>query len=325
MSKPYILVVRQLGGIGDVLMMSCVYKGLREKYPKHTIKLVTSGVFLSGALIDVAEHNSYIDEIHVIEPQDSTPKHTKEVWHQYFGGAPSMEDDLIWQKAALAIDLNTPCVDYEWHVTPIVKPRWQIWCEAAGVVPSSYAPIYKITKDEAKAADEYAKTHWAGKQVVGLGLTANDKKRALGIGKLQTICEDLTARGLHVVTIDPTCSVPGYDYLVGKRIRDLIPLISKMNACISVDSGILHMAGAVQTPVIGIFGSTDCRMRMGNYIGSAIDSRRFAECAPCWYDYPCNRIPGNGHKPFECFSKIDTHLIVEETVRWVNKTSQQSH
>lgn len=322
--KPYILAVRQLGGIGDVLMMSCVYRGLREKYPKHTIKLVAPSIYLGGSLIDVAEHNPFIDEIHIIEPLDCTTQRTKTVWHQWFGNVPNIEDELIWKMADIKIDLNTPCVDYEWKVKPIAKPRYQIWCEAADVTPSSFAPIYRILPDELDAARAYHDGNWKGRKVVGVGLAAADKKRAVSLEKAGAICEGLRAKGLHPVTIDPTCTIVGVDYLINKRVRELMPLISLMDTVISVDSGLLHMAGTVGTPVVGLFGPTDYAMRMTNYLGSAINSRRLVDCAPCWYDYPCLGST-HGRKPYECLSRIQPEVVVEETLRWVFNKDKARH
>jgi ADP-heptose:LPS heptosyltransferase len=325
--KPYILVVRQLGGIGDVLMLSCLFRGLKEKYPGHTLKCVTAEVYLSGSLMDIMTHNPLIDEVIAIEPWDMTPARTREVWGRFYAGAGHLEDELIWKMADHAFDMNTACVDYEWEAMKnggIQKPRYQVWCDAADLQPSSYAPIYRVNSDELSKARAYADEHWKGATVVGLGLSACDKKRALGVGKLQEICQGLNQAGVHVVTIDPTNRLDGVDSIIGKRISELMALISCMDVVISADSGILHMAGALGIPVVGLFGPTDYKMRMGCYLGSATDSTRLVDCAPCWYEYPC-ADRGNGHKPFECLSKIPVSGIVEETLRWAEYQQSGRH
>jgi len=321
--SPYIAILRQLGGIGDCLSLSCVARGLQERYPSHRLVYVTSNIYLGGSLLDIALHNPFWSEVLVIEPYDMTTRNTKKVWGKYFSNqTPEIENELLWQMSDIpAICLNTACVLYEWPAlkTPegITKPRYQVWCEACGVTPSSYAPIYVVTKAERKIAEQYAKEHWSGKTVIGVGLSACDKKRALGIGKLEDICKTLQTAGLHPVTIDPTCTIPGVDYLVNKRLRDLMPLIEQMQVVVSVDSGPLHMAGTLGVPVVGIFGPTDFKARMGQYLGSATDSRKLIDCAPCWYKFPCNSGRWFPHKPFECLSRIAVNGIVEETLKWV--------
>ena len=322
MSKPYILVIRQLGGVGDVLMLSCVARGLKEKYPAHKLFYATAEIYLSGCLMDVATHNPFWDQVYAIEPYDCTTQRTKDVWSRWFSQSiPAIEEELLYKMADHVFDLNTACVDYEWEALKhggIKKPRYQIWCDACAVLPSSYAPIYKVTDEERETAKTYAAEHWAGKTVVGLGVSAADKQRAMGIGKLEAICKALQAAGLHPVTIDPTCKISEYDYLIGKRVRELLPLMEQMAAVISVDSGILHMAGAVGTPVVGIFGPTDQGMRMANYLGSAVDCHRIIDCAPCWYHPRCTGKQWFHHQPFECITRIPVSGIVEEVLRWVN-------
>ncbi len=320
--KPYILVVRQLGGVGDVIMLSCVFRGLKEKYPEHTIKYVTAHIYLAGALTDIADHNPYIDEIIWIEPYEGCSLRTRQVWGQYYGGCPSIEDEILWQKADLAVCLNTPCVDYEWehmHDRSVEKPRYQIWCEAAGVTPSSYAPIYRITPEEQiRAKQVFDERGWTGQRIVGVGINACDPKRGVAPAKTQQVCRGLQQAGIIPVTIDNSASIPGFQSIIGHRLRDLIPLLAQMDVVISVDSGLIHMAGAVGTPVVGLFGPTDYRMRMGNYLGSATDSRNLMSCAPCWYSFKC-RKDLNPARHVECLQKITPEVIVEETLRWVDK------
>lgn len=324
LSKKRIVVVRQLGGIGDVLSMSCVYRGLREKYPKHTICLATGEVYLSGALTDIAAHNPFIDELHAIEPYECTTKRTKAVWHQYYGTVPHILDDLPWyEKADVKIDLNTACVDYEWPAmhTPegIKKPRYQVWCEHAGVVPSTYFPIYQIKKKEREVADDYFRERgWNPDEIVAVGATSCDKKRAIGQHMLNTLCAGIKRNGLRPVIIDPSFKLEDYDAINGKRISELMPLIERMRVAVSVDSGLLHMAGALKVPVVGIFGPTDQEMRMRLYKGSAIDSRKLVACAPCWYGYHCLKDL-NQSRHFECLNKIDPNMVVEEVRRWADK------
>jgi len=312
-----------MGGIGDVLMLSCVFRGLREQYPNHALKYVTTQLYAGGALVDLAEHNPYIDERIIIEPYEGCSARTKEVWGRYYAGCPAIENEVIWQKADLTVCLNTACVDYEWERLrigqPIEKPRYQIWCEKAGVVPSSYAPIYRITdKERTEAEAVWSSRGWNDKRVVGVGVATFDPKRGIPIDKTREICLRLRSAGLHPVTVDASVSIPGIDSLVGQRLRNLLPLIERMNALISVDSGLVHMAGAVGTPVIGIFGPTDQAMRMGMYLGSATDSRNLMSCAPCWYSYPCRKDINPGEH-FKCLKKIGADVIVEETLRWVNR------
>lgn len=327
--QPYIVVLRQLGGVGDVLMMSPVYRGLREKFPKHKICLATGLVYLGGALMDLAKHNPFIDEVHTFEPWDATTEMTRHIWKGHFDNSPEIADDLWWKKADVVIDLNTACVEYEWAALQqpggIQKNRTQIWCERAEVTPSSTFPIYEVTKSERKTAiGIYHDRGWDPGDCVGVGVTSHDKKRAIGEGKLLEICKGIRDMGLRPVVIDPTFKFPDFDSINGMRISDLMPLIQQMRMVVSVDSGILHMAGALKVPVVGIFGPTDPDMRMTEYVGSAVDPKTLMPCSPCWYLYHCmKRDSTTPH--FECLNKLSHTIILEEIRRWKDLTGERRH
>lgn len=300
--------------------MSCVFRGLKEKYPQHQIELITSNEYMSGSLIEIAEHNPFITKIHLIEPWHSTTTTTRQCWPQFFA-SPDITEELLWKIADITIDLNTACIEHEsqaWLAKKIpMIPRYEIWCNRAGVIPSTYKPIYKITQEEQKIADEFIYKNWGNKRLIGVGLGACDKKRALTIGKLRQICKGLKNQGLHPITIDPTNRFEDLDYIIGKRFKELMPLIKRMDAVITVDSGLLHMAGTLDTPIIGIFGPTDPDMRMKLYRGSAINSKMLVPCAHCWYGYQCLKEQ-NPSLHYKCLTKIRPEIIIEETLRWVN-------
>lgn len=317
-----IITCRQLGGIGDCLALTPVFRGLREKYPRAKIMHVTGSVYLSGATMDVFTHvpKRFIDEIHFYEPWDGCLPRTREVWAEHYADCPHLEDDPWIKRADLVFDLNTPCVEHEWPAlhSPegIQKPRYQIWAEFCGVDPSSYKPMYEITKKEAAWAAEYFKEKGLNPaRCVALATSACDKRRAVPVDKIHEICTRLKDAGLIPVIIDPTFSYPDFAAINGKRVSEIMALLSLMAVAVSGDSGLLHMAGTVGTPVVSVFGPTDPDMRMKPYIGSAVDARQLVSCSPCWYNYPCLQT-GSRVRPFTCINKVSADVIVEEVLRW---------
>lgn len=298
--------------------MSPVFRGLKEKHPEARIELATSRLYASGALLELAERNPFIDKIHSIEPYDGTTEQTKKTWGKYYKDCPSIEKMAVYKSAEIVVDLNTACVDYEWpamHTAEnIQKPRYQIWCEHAEVEPSDILPVYKTRIGEnKKAALELKKLGLdKSKPIVGLGVRAFDPKRGLGMNKVEKIAEGLTRKGVQVVSIDQAAKAGPFN-IVGKRISELMPMIGQMDLVITADSGILHMAGAMLTPILGVFGPTDPEMRMRPYKGRAIDARLLVDCSPCWYLYPCLKKSSSKH--FECLKKIGPELVVEEAER----------
>ncbi|MCX7766181.1 MAG: lipopolysaccharide heptosyltransferase II, partial [Candidatus Sumerlaeia bacterium] len=69
--------------------------------------------------------------------------------------------------------------------------------------------------------------------------------------------------------------------LAGKiTLRQLIALLSMLDIYITNDSGAMHIAAALDTPIVAIFGSTDW-ITTAPYSRRAIIVRKDTECAPC--------------------------------------------
>jgi len=78
-------------------------------------------------------------------------------------------------------------------------------------------------------------------------------------------------------------------------------LIQRADLMISVDTGPLHIAQAVNTPVIGLFGPTDPAI-WGPRNKKDIIIYNQVECSPCWGRGPCPE--------HQCMAKIDRHEVI---------------
>ena len=309
-----IVVVRQLGGIGDVINLSCVFRGLRETYPDHIIQVITSKAYDNNSLIEIFQHveDGFIDDIFVVEPEHCTTRRTRDKWYRGRKILLDLDDDPFYRSASIRIDLNTVCMEQEEQemMTPsnVVTPRYKIWCDEAGVVPSSYLPSYVVTEEETKAAKDFLHqlTDGSTHKLVGVGVQAKALERSVTKEQVIDICYALKQKSNIIpVTLDSKETVDGILSITGKTVPEMVAIVNLLDAVITVDTGLLHMAGAVGTPLVGLFGSTDPAMRMDHYKGIAITSK--AHCSPCWYRTPC-KISRN---PFFCMSNISTEEVVE--------------
>ena len=82
--------------------------------------------------------------------------------------------------------------------------------------------------------------------------------------------------------------------LVGRDSPELLPaLLSELDALVSGDTGVAHLAAALGTPVAVLFGPTDPELTAPR--GPAAVIRHAIPCAPCFYrvcpiDHPCMRL-----------------------------------
>lgn len=91
----------------------------------------------------------------------------------------------------------------------------------------------------------------------------------LGSPNDRAVCEEIAS------------DVPAVKNLAGKTtLKEAISLISRINALVTNDSGLMHVASAFEKPVIALYGSTDYRHTPPFSRYSEILSLDL-ECAPC--------------------------------------------
>jgi len=95
-------------------------------------------------------------------------------------------------------------------------------------------------------------------------------------------------------------------------LSEAAALIEKCSLFISNDSGLLHVACAVNTPAIGIYGPTNYK-RTGPYSNSALVIRKELDCSPCynWGKISCPRL--------DCFELITVGEILEAVENLLKK------
>ena len=121
------------------------------------------------------------------------------------------------------------------------------------------------------------------------------------------LCRLLDARGDVAVLLGASSDVPvvetvrrasGAPSLAGRDGPDLLmALLAELDALACGDTGVAHLAAALGTPVVALFGPTDPRLTAPR--GPVAVIRGDAPCAPCFYracpiDHPCMRGIGAG-------------------------------
>lgn len=315
-SKPQgikrVTVVRQLGGAGDALMVSPVFLGLKEKYGKDChITVATDSHYLGGCLPHLFRHMAHIDEVVRVNPFEFVCSPTRWVRESY-RNTPNHIIPYCITHTDLVIDLNVVCALTETAQQPAVtKHRTDIWCEAAGVNPSCKRPSLILTNEEL----EFGRT-WCDEKLgeglrVGVVLSAADPRRTWS--HAGAFAHELARRGYKVTTIDLLQIVDGITPMIGMPIIKLAAAIAHLDAVVSPDTGILHVAGALGVPVLGVFGPTDPELRMREYAGSYVNPQAIVDCSPCWYLYGCTKKnPKHKDRWFPCLNKLTPQFALHE-------------
>jgi heptosyltransferase-2 len=142
-----------------------------------------------------------------------------------------------------------------------------------------------------------------GAPVVGIHLgAAYGPSKLWPVERVAELCRLLAGRGEIPVLLGAVGDVDvagrvvtetGATSLVGRDSPELLPaLLVELDALVCGDTGVGHLAAALGTPVVALFGPTD--PRLSGPRGSARVISHPVPCAPCFYracpiDHPCLR------------------------------------
>lgn len=108
-----------------------------------------------------------------------------------------------------------------------------------------------------------------------------------------------------------------------KRIMDLtgkttlalaLACIAQCHVFVTNDSGLMHVAAALNTPLVAIFGSTD-HIATGPYSEQATVVRQPVECSPCMKTH-CPNPKRKGY--FQCMEGIMVQEVEQAALQWLD-------
>ncbi len=103
------------------------------------------------------------------------------------------------------------------------------------------------------------------------------------------------------------------DMTAKTTLPQVMALIRCCNAFVTNDSGLMHVAAALETPTVAIFGSTD-HIATGPFSKKAVVIRKGMDCSPCLQ----SQCP---HKHLNCLEKISSQEVYAEVARQLAVTA----
>ena len=291
--KGVVLVIRNRG-LGDVLMSTAILPTIRKKYPNHSLWYACD-----RDIMPVLENNPNIDRIVTIQQQK------------------------IFKGIGKRFNLLERLEDYSIEQGINKNSRIGRIAQLCGVkVPKSkLQPQYCITQSE----DKWGREKLNGGNIIALGLESFASYRTWGNDKFKILAEMLVKKGYHVLLLGvERVSWYGMGIInaTGQvSIRELGALLKNCSALVCGDTGLYHLAEAVKTPSIVLFGSIPPQARTSTYkYTHPVYKPNSARCVPCWdkqlgYDPDQERCRVNGPM---CMDAIKPSTILKK-VRGVTK------
>lgn len=256
-----ILILRRYGGLGDILMQSILFPEIRRQFPDLYITYAIPRNFVS-----LFNNCTAIDQVIDCEDIPALPELISSGKYNFIG------------------DISRSCIEYEMKSLRekgfVDKHRVDIWAESIGFNPVIYKTCIRLTPDEIKKAREYLNPD--GRPTIGFAPYSIAGDRSYPY--IRELINSLNERGYRVFLIHHAEPVEAQncEKLINIDLRLLGAIIKNMDIVISADTGILHYAGILEVPVIGIFGVTDSRARISFYNATALQGKCDKDRPPCW-------------------------------------------
>lgn len=291
LNQPKICIIRRLGGIGDVVMTTPILRHIKRMLPGCELSYATDLKYADGALGDILKYNPYIDCL--VDYRHITEK--------AFNYSADVTQTGLFREKPQTIPPN----------------RIDMFAERVGIdLGNDTLPDYYVTKEE---------TLWAKNQLkdlekketkfVAIHARSNDARRTWPLDYTDKLLKLLSeTNGIHPIVFDwandHQWNKNHTTIFLGIKIRQAMAIINECECLICPDSGLLHLAGALEKKIVSIFGTTPPESRINHY-QNATAIVTDLPCRPCFYKPSCLK---SGNNKLQCFINIKPETVYKATM-----------
>jgi ADP-heptose:LPS heptosyltransferase len=287
-----VLVKRSSAGIGDLVMALNGIEKLTKRFPAKKIHLA-----VQKSLIPVAENNPYIDKVIDIK----SPINLK----RYFA----------------VFDISSPCAKYESSRIllgkDVQKTRVEIFAEALGTrkLLTDILPKFYLTPEEQKYGLDIIQglPQEKGPKICISLYSAEDYR---SYPHMQELVSLLKYKGITPIILNLNNNLKDVIAFTDKTIREAAAILNASDGLITVDTGWLHVAAALNKKTLALFGPIDYKARCKQYKQTKVILSSNRKCIPCWRnsEIKCKVTKTLGSS--QCLSDITPNLIAKEALNY---------
>ncbi len=329
------ILVLELWGIGDIVFASGVLRVLKKSFPYSEVTLLAKKHAESVLLNDKS-----VDKFIVYDFPWTKFKRKYCLWEWDWFGIIRLIRQLRAEKFDLVFDARGDIrnnllsflvgakrrIGYDWSgggyfLTDIVKcsykklhrvDAWFNLLKHINIKDNVVDPVLAISKEEEKWGDEFLKSKEVNREklLIGIHPGARIKTRCWPLERFSKVAYYLKQRNIQIIVfVEPDgygqdMSVPEGCIKAKVNLREFIVLARKLGFLVCNDGGAMHLAVAVHTPVVAVFGPTD-PVRFGPCGGgNAIVIKEDVPCRPC-FDYCRHREP-------YCLTSITEEQVIKQ-------------
>jgi ADP-heptose:LPS heptosyltransferase len=287
------LIVWRQGGVGDIYFLSSALCYIKRRYPTCTLRVATGCREPLENLPEIDQLLSMPFDAKLLEDSD---------YHLMFQGI--IESSSEKSKNTHAADMFFSYFNIDsTHLPPEDKKPKTVFsetemkwldeeCKKLSVAPEDY--VVGIQMETSAPLRNYPKEKF--KIIIDvMSKESNVKIFLIGSPQQNTVAGYLKGNASNVII------ATNYD------VRKSIVLVNRYNLVISPDSFMVQAAGALDKPLIGIYGPFSSEVRM-KYFKNAIGLEPKVVCSPCYKHDFRSCIKGF---PSPCFSLVNPEDILE--------------
>ncbi len=303
MAPPRILLVR-FSSLGDVLLTTPLVRALRARYPDATLSALTKQGW--GPLLSA---NPHLDEVIVVSPGQSLVPLARALRGARFTHLLDLHGSVrtrvlrllvpgAWSgfnhrrgprrtlirehcdiypdrlpvaeryfEAATALGVHPDGGPAELFTSPAAESRAEAWLGRVGF--DSEAPFVALVPGAAHATKRWPVRHWRR-------LASDLARRGYGLAVVGSAGDRILAAEIATSAGRHAASAAG-----DLDLQASGALLRRARAAVSGDTGPMHLATAVGTPVVALFGPTVEQFGFFPYRANAAVLQRALPCRPC--------------------------------------------
>lgn len=319
------LIIR-FSSIGDIVLTTPVIRCLRKQYPNAEIHFLTKHSF-KGILLN----NSYINKI--ISLGDSFELMLHELETEDYDFLIDLHHNLrtlrIKQHLKKVKSFSFNKLNIEKFLLTSIKinmlpkkhivDRYMECVKTLGVVNDGLGLDYFIPPTDVVKNDDIPTSHMHGYVAIVIGAALATKK--LPLYKLKQLCANIHhpilllggkedyENGKEIASVD---EIKIYNACGKFNLNESADLVKKSKLVITHDTGLMHIAAALQKPIISIWGNTVPAFGMYPYYGTKSNQQyEVVEINKLWCR-PCSKIGYQKcpRRHFKCMENIAVNDIV---------------
>jgi len=288
---PIILVKRVTDGMGDLIMATTGIEALKKRFPSKKVH-----VAIKKKLHPVLENNPHIDAVLDID------------------------EPINARRYYMIIDISYPCARYEIarlrSKKTVEKNRVEIFAEAIGTreLISDLKPRFHILKSEIDEGKMFLADHKIdpNKKTIAIATHSAELYRDWPKNHYEYLINIIKDKyNVVIIHSERTDFYANTVDACGLPLRRAAGILASCDGLVTVDTGLLHIAAAIDLPTIALFGPIDYKARCKGYKNTTVLVSDLP-CIPCWRNATIKCKETNLVKSYsECMKKITPKQVAK--------------